>query len=160
VTLDALEPYRVAGPKQEPPVLPHLEMSTREAYDINLEVTLTSDEMRSRDLDEQIVTRTNFRGMYWSMAQQLAHIASNGSRVRAGDVFASGTISGAGPKEMGSLLELTSGGGRPLELTDGAFRSFLADGDEVVMRAWCQREGCTRIGFGELRGRVLPALPS
>jgi len=160
VTFDALEPYRVAGPVQEPAPLPHLASSAPEAYDISLEVALTSEAMRARETTEQTITRTNFRGMYWSMAQQLAHLSSNGSRVRAGDVFGSGTISGAGPKELGSLLELTWRGERPLILADGTQRSFLADGDEVVMRAWCEAQDRARVGFGELRGRVLAASAS
>jgi fumarylacetoacetase len=157
VSLDALESFRVAGPAQEPPPLPYLATAEPEAYDIALEVTLQSAAMRERQLAPQAICRTNFRGMYWSMAQQLAHVSSNGARVRAGDLYGSGTISGSEPGSYGSMIELTWRGARPLELADGTSRGFLHDGDEVVMRGSCEENGRVRIGFGELSGRIEPA---
>jgi fumarylacetoacetase len=156
VTLDALEPFRTAGPVQEPPPLPYLATDAWEGYDISLDVTLSSEAMRAGGVAPQTISRTSFRSMYWSMAQQLAHASSNGARVRAGDLFGSGTISGSVPDSYGSMIELSWRGARPLLLADGSKRSFLEDGDEVVMRAWCEGDGRTRIGFGELRGRVEP----
>jgi fumarylacetoacetase len=154
VTLDALEPFRVAGPAQDPPPLPYLATTEPEGYDIALEVTLQSPAMRERQLEPQMICRTNFRAMYWSMAQQLAHASSNGALVRAGDLYASGTISGSDLGSYGSMIELTWRGARPLELTDGTTRAFLSDGDEVVMRGWCSAPERARIGFGDVRGRV------
>jgi len=158
VTLDALEPYRVRGPVQEPPALPHLATAEAEGYDIGFEVALKSAVMRERGLGESVVTRTNFKAMYWNMAQQLAHATSNGARVRAGDLFGSGTISGETPDSYGSMLELSWRGTRPISLADGTQRGFIADGDDVIMRGAAAREGAARVGFGELRGRVVPAL--
>ena len=157
VTLDALEPYRVAGPVQEPPALAHLRTSEPEGYDIAFEIALRTAAMRERGAAATVVARTNFRAMYWTMAQQLAHATSNGARVRAGDVFGSGTISGDAPDSYGSMLELAWRGARPLALGDGAVRTFLEDGDEVVMHGAAVRDGLARVGLGELRGRVVPA---
>jgi fumarylacetoacetase len=98
--------------------------------------------------------------MYWSMAQQLAHATSNGARVRAGDLFGSGTISGDTPDSYGSMLELAWRGARPVAIGDGSTRAFIEDGDDVIMRGAAVRAGCARVGFGELRGRVLPAVAS
>jgi len=158
VTLDALEPYRLAGPAQEPPALAHLTTHEPEGYDIGLEVALESALMRERGAGETVLARTNFKAMYWSMAQQLAHATSNGARVRAGDLFGSGTISGEDAGSYGSMLELAWLGTRPVPLGDGTSRAFIADGDEVIMRGAAARPGRARVGFGELRGRVLPAL--
>lgn len=158
VTLDALEPYRVHGPVQDPPALPHLATADAEGYDIGFEVVLHSAAMRERGIAESVVTRTNFRTMYWTMAQQLAHATSNGARVRAGDLFGSGTISGDTPDSYGSMLELSWRGERPVSLPDGTVRGFIADGDDVIMRGVAAREGAARVGFGELRGRVVSAL--
>jgi fumarylacetoacetase len=158
VTLDALEPFRVAGPVQEPPAPAHLATSEPEGYDIGLSASLASQAMRERGLAEQVITRTNFQTMYWSMAQQLAHATSNGARVRAGDLFGSGTISDDAPGTYGSLLELTWNGSRPLALADGSERAFLEDGDELVMRGRCAGAGRTSFGFGELRASVVPAV--
>jgi len=157
VTLDALEPFRVAGPPQEPPPLPHLATAEAEGYDISLDVTLASEIERARGLVAQTISQTNFRAMYWSMAQQLAHASSNGASIRAGDLFGSGTISGSAPDTYGSMIELTWRGARPLSLADGTARAFLEDRDEIVMRAWCEGEGRARIGFGEVRGCIEPA---
>lgn len=157
VSLDALEPFRVAGPLQEPPALPHLATDGPEAFDIALEVTLSSQAMRAANVAAQTICRTNFRSMYWNMSQQLAHVSSNGARVRAGDLYGSGTISGDDPGSYGSMIELTWRGARPLALADGTTRAFLNDGDEVVMRGWCAAPGCARIGLGEVRGRIEPS---
>lgn len=155
VTLDALEPYRIPAPKQDPPPLPHLRLEDDSAYDIHLEVALST-----AGIEEPVtVSRTNFRYLYWTIAQQLAHATSNGATVDPGDLFASGTISGPSPSSYGSLIELTWRGERPIHLPDGSARTFLEDGDTVVMRGWCEAPGRPRIGFGELRGTVLPAKP-
>jgi fumarylacetoacetase len=156
VTLNALEPYRIPAPKQDPPPLPHLRLEDDSAYDIHLEVALST-----AGIEEPVtVSRTNFRYLYWTIAQQLAHATSNGATVDPGDLFASGTISGPSPSSYGSLIELTWRGERPIHLPDGSARTFLEDGDTVVMRGWCEAPGRPRIGFGELRGTVLPAKPS
>ncbi|HEX8330049.1 MAG TPA: fumarylacetoacetase [Hymenobacter sp.] len=152
VTLDALEPFRVAGPVQEPTPLPYLNHSGAHNFDIHLEVALTP-----ADGAETTLSRTNFGLMYWSMAQQLTHHASNGCNLEAGDLYASGTISGPTPDSLGSMLELAWRGTRPVQLPDGTERKFLLDGDTVTMRGYAEREG-VRIGFGEVRGTVLPAV--
>jgi fumarylacetoacetase len=153
VTLDALEPYRVPAPKQDPPPLPHLRLEDDHGYDVKLEVALASPAM------EQPVTisRTNLRSLYWTIAQQLAHATSNGATAEPGDLFASGTISGPGPGSYGSLIELTWRGERPIQLPDGSTRTFLQNDDTVVMRGWCEAPGRPRIGFGEVRGTVVPS---
>ena len=158
VTLDALEPFRVASPAQEPPPLPYLRAEKFGGYDIGLTIELQSARMRDAGIAAQVVSRTNFRDMYWNAAQQLAHATVNGARTRAGDLFASGTISGATPDSYGSLIELTWRGERPIELPDGERRAFLADGDEVTLRGWCEKRGARRIGFGAARGRIEPAI--
>ena len=147
VTLDALRPYLVPPPVQEPPPAPHLR-STR-PWGIDLDLTVT--------LNECAVTTTNFGGMYWTFAQQLAHLTSNGATTRAGDLFASGTVSGPTRSEWGSLIELSWGGAEPLALPDGTVRTYLEDGDTVTMRGSCGGHGRPRIGFGEVRGTILPA---
>lgn len=157
VTLDALEPFRVAAPLQEPAPLRYLATHADEAYDVTLDVTLASQSMRERGVPPQRVTRVNFQTMYWTLAQMLAHASSNGARIRAGDVFGSGTVSGGSSDSLGSMLELTWRGTRPLALADRTTRSWLADGDEVVMRARCAAAGATSIGFGSLAGTIVPA---
>jgi fumarylacetoacetase len=152
VTLDALAPYRVPGPGQDPPPLPHLRTDEPWAFDIELEMALQTPGMP----EPATISRTNLRHLYWSMAQQLAHATSNGASAQPGDLFATGTISGADPGTQGSLIELTWGGERPLELPDGSTRTFLEDGDTVVLRAWAGGDGRPRIGFGECRGTILP----
>jgi fumarylacetoacetase len=151
VTLDALDPFRTAGPVQEPAPLPYLAQAGDPNFDIALEVALAPAQG-----PETTISRTNFGLMYWSMAQQLTHHASNGCNLEAGDLYASGTISGPTPDSLGSLLELAWRGTRPLPLPDGSERTFLLDGDTVIMRGYAEREG-VRIGFGEVRGTVLPA---
>ncbi|WP_250491874.1 fumarylacetoacetase [Caballeronia sp. GAWG1-1] len=152
VTLDALEPFRTATPVQEPQPLAYLRHEGEHAFDIDLEVTLRP-EGASR---ATTISRTNFRLMYWSMAQQLTHHTASGCNTRVGDLMGSGTISGATPQSCGSLLESTWNGQRPLSLVEGGERAFLQDGDEVTLRGWCQGEGY-RIGFGECAGRILAA---
>ena len=151
VTMDALEPFRVAGPAQNPPPLPYLETSGPQAYDIHLEAMLIH-----AGRSAITVCRTNARSLYWSVAQQLAHHTVSGCNTRIGDLMGSGTISGATPDSFGSLLELTANGTRPLNLPDGGERRFLEDDDEVVLTGWAQGKDY-RVGFGEVRGRIVAA---
>lgn len=152
VTLDALEPFRLKGPEQHPKPLPYLEALGNRHYDINLQVAL-----QPKDSTENIVCRTNFKHLYWSMCQQLAHQSSNGCNIQIGDLYASGTISGPERAMFGSMLELSWRGTDPLRLADGQKRSFLQDYDTVIFKGYAEREGI-RVGFGEARGMVLPAL--
>jgi fumarylacetoacetase len=156
VTLDALEPFRASGQPQEPAPLPYLHGNDRAAYDINLEVDLSSSAMRTAKIPPVTIARTNFKELYWSMAQQLAHVTVNGTQIRPGDLYASGTISGSTPDSRGSFIELTWNATEPLNLPGGEVRGFLQDGDEVTLRGWCQ-QGDFRIGFGSARGRIEPA---
>lgn len=151
VTLDALEPFRMAGPVQAPTPLPYLRTTGDHSFDIVLEVGIAPHAGT-----ETTICRSNFQYLYWSMAQQLAHHTVNGCNVRAGDLMASGTISGPTPDSYGSMLELTWRGTRPLKLSDGTERKFIQDGDTVVMRGHAEKDG-VRIGFGEVRGEILPA---
>jgi fumarylacetoacetase len=152
VTLEALEPFRTEGPPQDPPPLPHLRTSGNPSYDIQLECFL-----QSRDLPEPArISASNFRYLYWNIAQQIAHHTSNGCNLQTGDLLASGTISGPTPEARGCLLELTWGGANPIVLPNGETRKFLADDDRVTMTGWCQGPGY-RVGFGEVTGRLLPA---
>jgi fumarylacetoacetase len=155
--LEALEPFRARGPAQDPAPLEYLATEGEHSFDIALDIELSSEAMRRGGLAPTLVSQTNFRGMYWSMAQQLAHLSSNGARICAGDVNASGTISGSEPHTQGCLLELTSRGTQPLELADGSLRGFLEDGDSVTLRGRCTREGAVSIGLGPVEGVVLPA---
>ena len=152
VPLEALEPLRVEGRQQEPGPLDYLRVDEPRALDLALEIGL----IPAGGDTETIISRTNARGLYWSAAQLLAHATVNGATVRAGDLFASGTISGPDPGSYGSLLELSWGGRDPLRLDGGAERTFLEDGDTVVMRGVGDRDGL-HISFGEVRGTVLPA---
>ncbi len=153
VTLDALEPFRVAQPVQEPQPLEYLRHSGNHGFDIALEVLL-----RPEGADEATtIARTNFRHMYWTMAQQLAHHTVAGCNTRVGDLMGSGTISGPTSDSFGSLLELTWNGKNPLALKNGGTRGFIEDGDELTLAGWCQGEGY-RVGFGECVGKILPAL--
>lgn len=157
VTLDALEPYRVDGPAQDPKPLPYLQCSQSWNYDISLEVLLQTTAMIQAGEQSETIARSNYRYMYWNMAQQLAHASVNGTAIRPGDLYASGTISGTDPDSYGSFIELTWRGTKPLTLRSGEERTFLRDGDTVTLRAESYREGLPRIGFGEVRGTVLPA---
>ncbi len=158
VTLDALEPFRVAGPAQEPEPLPYLRVEEPWAYDIRLGVDLQTENMRERGSSPVRISQTTFAAMYWNVAQQLAHATVNGAAVRPGDLFASGTISGSEPGTQGSLIELSWNGERPIELPDGEKRTFLEDGDEITLRGWCEKPGARRIGFEAARGRIESAL--
>jgi fumarylacetoacetase len=151
VTLDALAPFRVTGPVQEPEVLPYLQFPGEHNYDIHLEVIIQPEGQ-----DEYRVCESNFRYMYWNMYQQLAHHTVNGCNIRVGDLYASGTISGREKGSYGSLLELTWKGTEPLSLPDGSMRTFLEDHDTVIIRGYCQKDDL-RVGFGEARVTILPA---
>lgn len=150
VTLEALEPFRCASPVQEPQPLPYLRENTANNYDIKLQVAIAADG------SETVISNTNFKYMYWSMMQQLTHHTIAGCNVRVGDLMGSGTISGPEKDSRGSLLELTWNTTEPLTLANGEQRGFLEDGDTLIMRGHCQKDGL-RIGFGEVRGTVLPA---
>jgi len=151
VTLEALEPFKLAGPKQEPEVLPYLTYEGEKNYDIHLEVGITPEEG-----EETTVCQSNFKHMYWNMAQQLAHHTVNGCNINIGDMMASGTISGKEENSFGSMLELSWGGTQPIQLKDGSKRKFIEDGDTVTMRGYAQN-GDIRVGFGEVSAKVLPA---
>ncbi|WP_264510246.1 fumarylacetoacetase [Flavobacterium sp. N1719] len=153
VTMDALEPFRVASPEQKPEPLPYLQQKGNRAFDIQLEVAIQPE-----NLEETVVSRSNFKYMYWTMAQQLAHHTINGCRINAGDMMGSGTISGPTPDSFGSMLELTWGGKNPLTMKDGSERKFINDNDTVIIRGYCQND-TIRIGFGECASKLLPALP-
>lgn len=151
VTMDALEPFKVETPKQEPKVLEYLAFEGLNSYDIQLEVAIKPEQ-----LEETVISRSNFKYMYWNMAQQLAHHTVNGCNVRAGDLMGSGTISGPTEDSYGSMLELAWKGTKPLKLNDGSERKFILDHDEVIMRGHCEMNGI-RLGFGEVVTKVLPA---
>ncbi len=151
VTLDALEPFRVDSPKQNPEPLPYLQQDGKHSFDIHLQVGIVP-----KGSNETIVANSNFKYMYWTMAQQLAHHTVNGCNVRAGDMMGSGTISGPTPDSYGSMLELTWRGANPLKMNDGTERKFINDRDTVIMRAYSQNNE-VRIGFGECVGRIKPA---
>ncbi len=151
VPLEALDPFRVAGQPQEPAVMPYLDTNGAGHLDLALEVGLTP-----AGADETIVSRSNARHLYWSMAQQLAHHTVNGCNVRVGDLMASGTISGPDPASYGSMLELSWAGSRPVPLRSGGERTYLEDGDTITLCGHAVRED-VRVGFGEVRGQVLPA---
>ncbi len=151
VTLDALEPFRCASPTQSPTPLPYLQ-SSGETFDIQLRVDLQTAQLSS----PHTICESNFRHLYWNMAQQIAHHTVNGCNLRTGDLLASGTISGPTPNSYGSLLELAWRGARPIQLPNGETRSWLQDGDQVTMTALCQGDGY-RVGFGECSGIILAA---
>jgi fumarylacetoacetase len=150
VTLDALEPFRTKSPNQEPTPLPYLQQKGKHSFDINLEVAIQPE-----NGDATVVSKTNFKYMYWTMSQQLAHHTSNGCRVNSGDMMGSGTISGPTPDSFGSMLELTWGGKNPIVLKDGTERKFINDYDTVIMKGFCQNSN-VRIGFGEVSSKLLP----
>jgi fumarylacetoacetase len=152
VTLDALEPFRVASPVQNPKPLPYLQSEGEKSFDIQLEVAI-----QPNDAKEQVVSKSNFKYMYWNMAQQLTHHTVNGCPVHAGDMMGSGTISGPTPDSYGSMLELAWKGEKPIEMNDGTQRKFIHDNDTVIIRGFCQKSDL-RIGFGEVSTKLLPAL--
>ena len=165
VTLDALEPFRTpafARPAGDPAPLPYLSAPAdraRGGFSITLEVWLRSAAMRAAAMPAVRLTSGSFASMYWTVAQLLTHHSSNGCNLRPGDLLGSGTVSGPEKSSRGCLLELTTRGAEPVSLPSGETRAFLADGDEVIFRGWCERDGAARIGFGECRGEIRAALP-
>ena len=151
VTLEALEPFRTEGYVQEPKVLPYLEYKGNKNIDINLQVFIQGEKQ-----DETLVSTSNYKYMYWNMNQQLAHHTVNGCNIKVADLYASGTISGKSEDSYGSMLELTWRGTKPLKLKDGTERKFINDNDTVIMRGYCEKNG-VRVGFGEVKGKVLAA---
>ncbi|MBS1949789.1 MAG: Fumarylacetoacetase [Cytophagales bacterium] len=152
VTLDALEPFRVKGPEQIPNVLPYLSFEGAKNFDIALDVLIQPEKGEATS-----VSHSNFKYMYWNMAQQLAHHTVNGCNIQVGDMYASGTISGPAAGSYGSMLELTWNGQQPLHLSDGSERKFLLDNDTLIIKGHCEKNG-VRIGFGECKGKVLAAV--
>ena len=152
VTLEALEPFRVDGPTQEPEVLPYLKYSGKANIDIKLKVLIQPE-----GGEENVISESNFKYMYWNMQQQLAHHTNNGCNVKVGDLLASGTISGKDEKSYGSMLEISEAGKKSLTLKDGTERKFIKDNDYVIMRGYAEKDGM-RVGFGEIKSKVLPAL--
>ncbi len=162
VTPEALAPFRApfTRPAGDPQPLPYLDSATNRAaghIDLTLEVWLQTTQMRAAGLPHQRLMASNFTDAYWTLAQLITHHTSNGCNLGSGDLLGSGTLSGADPKQGGSLLELTLGGKQPLTLANGEQRTFLQDGDSVLLRGHCARPGAVRIGFGACEGRVLPA---
>jgi fumarylacetoacetase len=164
VTMEALAPYRQAWTRDaiDPQPLPYLdsqELRESGAISIELEVFIQSEVMRNKGMGEHRLSHSNFRDAYWSVSQMVAHHTVNGCNLRPGDLLGSGTQSGPGDEEAGSLMELSKGGKQPLTLPSGEIRTFLEDGDTVIFRGACTAPGAARIGFGEVRGTLLPALP-
>ncbi|MBF8457049.1 fumarylacetoacetase [Kaistella sp. G5-32] len=151
VTLEALMPFRTESPKQEPEVLDYLKFEGDKNFDINLEVYI-----KPENGTENLISKSNYKFMYWNMTQQLAHHTINGCNVEVGDMYASGTISGENPNSFGSMLELTWRGTNPLKLKDGEERKFINDNDTVIMKGFAEKDGM-RVGFGEVSGKILPA---
>ena len=151
VTMEALEPFRVSGPEQDPKVLPYLEFEGEYNFDIQLQVGI-----QPKGTTEKVVSTSNFKFMYWNMLQQLAHHTVNGCNVNVGDVMASGTISGKDASSYGSMLEISWGGKQSVQMNDGSERRFLEDHDTVIMRGHAEKEGI-RVGFGEVKGTILPS---
>jgi fumarylacetoacetase len=163
VTLEALAPFRAPAsrrPERDPPPLPYLSSARAAAsggFDLSLGVLLASERMRRSGSAPACLSRGNLSVMYWTFAQMIAHHTSNGCNLQPGDLLASGTVSGPDETSRGCLLELAWRGTRPVALPNGESRRFLEDGDEVILRGWCERTGFRRIGFGECRGVLLPA---
>jgi fumarylacetoacetase len=152
VTREALEPFRVQGPEQDPVPLAYLQQRNAQNYDLELDVGLRAPGMNA----PQMICRTNFKYMYWSSVQQLVHHASSGCAMNVGDLLGSGTISGPGKDQRGSFLEISWNGTEPIALDGGTMRSFLEDGDQLIMRGWCQGDGY-RVGFGAVEGTIAAA---
>lgn len=163
VTMEALAPFRTPAFEREegdPQPLDYLNDAANQKYgglDINLEVYIQTEKMRAENIEPHMLSRSNTRDLYWTVGQMLTHHASNGCNLQTGDLIASGTVSGKEKSERGSLLELSWRGTEPIELPNGETRRFLEDGDEIIMKGFCEREGFRRIGFGECRGRITPA---
>ena len=153
VTLDALEEFKVEGPQQTPDVLPYLKFNGLKNYDINLSVSILPEKTNI----ETIVCKSNFKYMYWNMSQQIAHHTINGCNLNVGDIMASGTISGKSKDSYGSMLELSSGGKKNIELNDGSSRTFIENYDSVIMRGYCEKDNI-RVGFGEVKSKLLPSI--
>ena len=151
VTLEALEQFKVSGPSQNPEVLPYLKYSGKKNYNIELEVSI-----KPEDSDEQVIAKSNFKYLYWNMAQQLTHQTVNGCNINVGDLYGSGTISGKSPDSYGSMLELSWMGTKPVQMKNGSTRKFLKDGDSISLRGFSQKNG-QRVGFGEVKTKILPA---
>ena len=151
VTLEALAQFKVSGPSQNPEVLPYLKYSGKKNYNIELEVSI-----KPEDSDEQVIAKSNFKYLYWNMAQQLAHQTVNGCNINVGDLYGSGTISGKSPDSYGSMLELSWMGTKPVQMKNGSTRKFLKDGDTISLRGFSQKNG-QRVGFGEVESKILPA---
>jgi fumarylacetoacetase len=160
VTMEALAPFRVPAfqrPDGDPEPLPYLsaaEDRERGGIDLTLEVYIASRQMREAALQPMRLSRGNLRNLYWTLAQLLTHHSSNGCNLRPGDLLATGTVSGPSREERGCLLELTQRGAEPIRLPNGEIRKFLEDGDEVILRGYCERDGFARIGLGECRGTI------
>ena len=152
ITLEALEPFRCSGPKQEPEPLEYLKNNNDSTFDINLEIHLKTNKMDNYDL----ISSSNYNYLYWDMNQQVAHHTTTGCNLRTGDMLASGTISGPEKNSRGSMLELTWGWSEPIKLSNGEERIALEDGDTILLKGWCQGEGY-RIGFGSCTGKLLPS---
>ena len=151
VTLDALQPFKVEGPEQNPEPLDYLKQSGKNSYDIHLQASI-----KPKKVKETVVSNSNFKYMYWSMSQQLAHQTVNGCNVRSGDLYGSGTISGSTEDSYGSMLELTWKGTEPIKMKDGSERKFINDGDTVILRGYCKNND-VKIGFGECKGKLRKA---
>ena len=160
VTLEALAPFRGAAfgrPGGDPAPLPYLSSGANEAeggFDVNIEVSIASEQMRKEDTDPVTLAVTNMQNLYWTIFQMLTHHTSNGCNLRPGDMMGTGTISGPSKDALGSILEITKRGTEPVKLPTGEERKFLGDGDELVMHAWCERDGARSIGFGECRAVI------
>lgn len=162
VTLEALEPFRTQWkrPEGDPQPLPYLTSETNRAegaFDVQMEVLITTEASRARQAQPARLSRSNFRDAYWNVAQLIAHHTVNGCNLQAGDMLGTGTLSGPSASEAGSLLELSQGGKTPVELPWGETRAFLEDGDQIIIRAECIKPGYPRIGFGQCVGTVAPA---
>lgn len=163
VTMEALAPFRVPAferDENDPQPLDYLNNEQNQklgGFDVNLEVYLQTQKMRDAGLEPHLLSRSNMKDLYWTIGQMLAHHTSNGCNLRTGDLMATGTVSGKEKDERGCLLELTWRGTEPIQLPNGEERRFLEDGDEVIMKGFCEKEGFRRIGFGECRGVILPA---
>jgi len=153
VTIEALDNFRVAGPIQNPEVLDYLKFNGKKNYDINLSVSILPEKTNI----ETIVCKSNFKYMYWNMSQQIAHHTINGCNLNVGDMMASGTISGKSKDSYGSMLELSWGGKKNIELNDGSSRTFIEDYDSVIMRGYCEKDNI-RVGFGEVKSKLLPSI--
>jgi len=162
VTLEALAPYRVpfVRPADDPQPLPYLDSEANRAggaFDIQLQVGLQTAQMRQAGEQDASISRTSYRHAYWTLAQMVTHHTINGCNLQPGDLLGTGTLSGPTLDQAGALIELTQGGKNPVRLPNGETRTFLLDGDAVVLRGWCEQPGAARVGFGECWGTVLPA---